>query len=63
MIGGFGVIAWPVRYGAAGVMTFIVNQKGVVYQRDLGPQTAERVAAIASFNPDKDWAKADVSPP
>jgi hypothetical protein len=63
MIGGFGVIAWPVRYGATGVMTFIVNQKGVVYQRDLGPQTAERAAAITSFNPDQDWAKADTSPP
>ena len=63
MIGGFGVIAWPVRYGMTGVMTFIVNQKGVVYQRDLGPQTAEKAATIASFNPDKDWAKADVASP
>ena len=44
MIGGFGVIAWPVRYGETGVMTFIVNQDGVVYQQDLGPQTAQQAA-------------------
>ena len=57
MIGGFGVIAWPVRYGDTGVMTFIVNQDGVVYQQDLGPQTAQQAGAIASFNPDKGWAE------
>jgi hypothetical protein len=63
MIGGFGVIAWPVRYGSTGVMTFIVNQDGVVYQQDLGPQTAQKAAAIVSFNPDKGWVKADMTPP
>jgi hypothetical protein len=63
MIGGFGVIAWPVRYGDTGVMTFIVNQAGVVYQQDLGPQTAQKAGAIASFNPDKGWVKADMTPP
>jgi hypothetical protein len=63
MIGGFGAIAWPVRYGVTGIMTFIVNQNGVVYQRDLGPQTAERAAAIGSFNPEKDWDKADLALP
>jgi Protein of unknown function (DUF2950) len=63
MIGGFGVIAWPVRYGNTGVMTFIVNQDGVVYQQDLGPQTAEKAGVIASFNPDKGWVKADMTPP
>jgi len=63
MIGGFGVIAWPVRYGDTGVMTFIVNQDGVVYQQDLGPQTAEKAGVIASFNPDKGWVKADMTPP
>ena len=41
MIGGFGVIAWPVHYGITGVMTFMVDQDGVVYQQDLGPQTAQ----------------------
>lgn len=63
MIGGFGVVAWPVRYGDTGVMTFIVNQDGVVYQQDLGPQTAQKAAAIVSFDPDKGWAKADMTPP
>jgi hypothetical protein len=63
MIGGFAAIAWPVRYGETGVMTFIVSQGGDVYQRDLGPETAQRAAAIATFNPDKDWTKADMTPP
>lgn len=63
MIGGFGVIAWPVRYGNTGVMTFIVNQDGVVYQQDLGPQTAQKAAAIVTFNPDKGWTKADTTSP
>jgi hypothetical protein len=63
MLGGFGVIAWPVRYGGTGVMTFIVNQDGIVYQQDLGPKTAERAGVIAAFNPDKGWVKADMTPP
>jgi hypothetical protein len=63
MIGGFGAIAWPLRYGETGVMTFIVSQSGDVYQRDLGPETAQRAAAIVTFNPDKDWTKADMTPP
>lgn len=63
MIGGFGVIAWPVRYGDTGVMTFVVNQDGTVYQQDLGPQTAQKAAAITSFNPDQGWKKADMTPP
>ena len=63
MIGGFGVIAWPVRYGDTGVMTFIVNQDGIVYQQDLGPDTAQKAAGILTFNPDKGWAKADMTPP
>jgi hypothetical protein len=63
MIGGFGVIAWPVEYGETGIMTFIVNYKGEVYQQDLGPQTVQRAALITSFNPDKGWEKADTTPP
>jgi hypothetical protein len=63
MIGGFAAIAWPVQYGVTGIMTFIVSYNGTVYQRDLGPQTAERAAAITSFNPDKDWDKADTALP
>ena len=63
MISGFAAIAWPVRYGETGVMTFIVNQTGDVYEQDLGPDTAKRAAAITLFNPDKDWQKADMTPP
>ncbi len=63
MIGGFGAIAWPVAYGETGIMTFIVNHQGVVYQQDLGPQTVQRAALITSFNPDKGWEKADTTPP
>jgi len=63
MIGGFAAVAWPVRYGETGVMTFIVSQSGDVYQRDLGPETAQRAAAMVTFNPDKDWTKADMTPP
>jgi Protein of unknown function (DUF2950) len=63
MIGGFGVIAWPVTYGETGVMTFIVSQSGDVYEQDLGPETAQRAAAITLFNPDKGWEKADMTPP
>ena len=63
MMGGFGAIAWPVRYGVTGVMTFIVDYKGEVYQQDLGPETAQRAGMITTFNPDKGWVKADMTPP
>lgn len=63
MIGGFGAIAWPVRYGETGVMTFIVNQNGEVYEQDLGPETPQRAGTINLFDPDKNWQKADTTPP
>lgn len=63
MMGGFGAIAWPVRYGVTGVMTFIVDYKGEVYQQDLGPETAQKAGMINIFNPDKGWVKADTTPP
>jgi Protein of unknown function (DUF2950) len=58
MIGGFALVAWPARWGDSGVMTFIVNHEGVVYQTNLGPQTAELAPAITSFDPDPSWQKA-----
>lgn len=58
MIGGFALIATPAEYGNSGVMTFIVNQDGVVYEKDLGPETAREAARIKLFNPDKTWKKA-----
>ena len=58
MIGGFAVIAWPARWDDSGVMTFIVNHEGVVYQKDFGPQTAELAPAVTSFDPGPGWQKA-----
>jgi len=55
MIGGFGLVAWPAEYGVSGIMTFIVNQDGVVYEKDLGPQTGALAKAITKFNPDESW--------
>jgi hypothetical protein len=55
MIGGFALVAWPAAYGNTGIMTFIVNQDGVVYQKDLGTRTAAAAAKITLFNPDKTW--------
>jgi len=55
MVSGFALVAWPVKYGSSGVMSFIVNQSGTVYEQDLGPNTAEVVETIKVFNPDKGW--------
>lgn len=56
MIGGFALLAWPSNYGETGIMTFIVNQQGRVYQRNLGPATAKTAAGIQTYDPDKTWA-------
>jgi hypothetical protein len=63
MTEGFGLIAWPAKYDYTGVMTFIVSQDGVVYEKDLGPNTATAAAAIKSFNPDSSWQKATLPKP
>ncbi len=55
MIGGFAMIAWPATYDATGIQTFIVNQDGIVYQKDLGPGTAKLAPAITAYDPDKTW--------
>jgi hypothetical protein len=60
MIGGFALVAYPAQYGVSGVMTFIVNQDGVVYQKDLGPRTRELARAMKRYDPDKTWEKAEV---
>jgi len=59
MIGGFALVAHPAVYGASGIMTFIVNQDGVVYQKDLGPKTAQAAGAIKVYNPDSTWTRAE----
>ena len=58
MIGGFALVAYPAQYGVSGVMTFIVNHEGVVYQKDLGPDTASIARAMKLYNPDSTWKKA-----
>ena len=55
MIAGFGLVAWPARYGESGIMTFIVNQQGRVYEKDLGPKTAKLAPAIKEYAPDSTW--------
>jgi hypothetical protein len=55
MTGGFALIASPAKYGNSGVMTFIVNQAGIVFQKDLGPDTAAVAGAITDFDPDRTW--------
>lgn len=52
---GYGLVAWPAAYGKTGVMSFIVNQDGQIYQKDLGPQSARAAAALKSFDPDSSW--------
>jgi hypothetical protein len=56
MIGGFALVAWPVEYGDSGIMTFIVNQQGRVYQKDLGPRTAKIAGTLKEYAPDKTWS-------
>ena len=57
LLGGFAVVAWPASYRVSGVMTFIVNHDGVVYEKDLGPQTASIAGAMTRYNPDSTWRK------
>jgi len=55
MTGGFAAIAWPARYGNSGVMTFVINQRGIVFQKDLGAETEQAAKAVTSFDPDDSW--------
>ncbi len=59
MVGGFALVAYPASYGASGVKTFIVNHEGVVYEKDLGPNTAKMAKSMKEFNPDKTWEKSE----
>ena len=63
MIGGFALVAYPAQYRNSGVMTFIVNYNGQVYQKDLGPHTAAIAEKMTSFNPDKTWEKTEAAAP
>jgi hypothetical protein len=57
MIGGFALVAYPAQYGSSGIMTFIVNHDGVVYEKDFGPKTTAMAQSMTKFNPDKTWKK------
>jgi hypothetical protein len=59
MIGGFAMVAWPAQYGSSGIMTFIVNHEGVVYQKNLGKDTAKIAGGMTAYNPDATWKKAE----
>ncbi|MEJ2068151.1 MAG: DUF2950 domain-containing protein, partial [Deltaproteobacteria bacterium] len=55
MMGGFALVAYPAEYGSSGIMTFIVNQEGVVYQKDLGKKTKKIAEAMTLYDPDETW--------
>lgn len=61
MILGFAIIAFPAEYGNSGIMTFMVNQQGTIYQKNLGKNTKRKAEAIKIFNPDKTWTKVEKS--
>ncbi len=53
----FALVAYPAKYGVSGIMTFIINQEGVIYEKDLGENTSTAAAAMTSFDPDDTWHK------
>ena len=55
MTGGFAFVAWPAEYKNSGVMTFLVGKDGVVYEKNLGPKTADVIKAMTTYNPDSTW--------
>jgi len=59
MIGGFALVAYPAEYGASGIMTFITNHDGVVYEKDLGKETVKIASAMTKYDPDKTWKKVE----
>ena len=59
MIFGFALLAYPAEYRSSGIMTFMVNQEGIVYEKDLGKNTAQIAEAIREYNPDKTWKKVE----
>jgi hypothetical protein len=56
LTGGFAVVAWPAEYGSSGIMTFVINQQGIPFQKDLGADTATIAAGIEAYDPDESWA-------
>jgi len=63
MLLGFAMVAYPANYGVSGIMTFLVNQEGVVYQKDLGRNTARKAVAMKEYDPGPTWKKVEAGPP
>ena len=59
MTGGFAFLAYPAEYRVSGIMTFIICQDGVVYQKDLGPNTTKLAKTLSVYDPDKTWARVE----
>ena len=59
MIAGFALVAFPAEYGKSGIMTFVVNHRGVVYEKDLGPGTRATAEAMKVYDPDATWHDVD----
>jgi hypothetical protein len=59
MTGGFALVAHPAMYGVSGIVTFVVNQDGIAYQKDLGPKTTYTANAVKTCNPDSTWTPAE----
>jgi hypothetical protein len=59
MVHGFALVAYPAEYGNSGVMTFIINQDGVLFQKDLGKTTTETATALSAFDPDTGWNRVE----
>jgi len=59
LVGGFGLVAWPAEYGVTGIHTFIVNQDGVVFEKDITPLQGKPFVPIARFNPDHSWERVE----
>jgi hypothetical protein len=59
MVGGFAFVAYPAEYRNSGVMTFIINQDGVLFQKDLGKTTTETATAMKEFDPDSSWSQVE----
>jgi hypothetical protein len=57
MIGGYALVAYPAEYGNSGVMTFLVNHQGIIYEKDLGPNTTRIASGLMAFNPDSGWQR------
>jgi len=62
MVRGFALVAYPAEYKTSGVMTFLVNQTGRIFQKDLGPRTTELAERMTSFNPDRTWKEVVIPP-